>query len=399
MPVTPLTTPKAEIDIRINQLKSHLEKKKLDAALIVQKSDLFYFAGTIQQSHLYVPVDGDAILMTHKDFERARSESSIDQVIPLTSPKKLPDLLRENGYPLPGSLGMELDVIPANLFLNYQKIFPESEITDISPSIREVRAVKSTYEIGLITAAAEFSDLVAESVLEFLREGMTEIELAGLVESRARKLGHQGVIRMRLWGSEMFYGHLMAGPSAAVPSFLASPTGGASVGPAVAQGPSFQKIKRYQPVLVDYVFAHQGYLSDHTRIFALKSLPDDLLNAHRAMLNLQTEIKKTALPGVAAGDVYDKAVQIATELGYADNFMGVGDRRIRFVGHGIGIELDEYPFLAKGQTQKLQEGMIIALEPKLIFPGQGVVGIENTHVVTAGGLHQLGKFNEEINIV
>jgi Xaa-Pro aminopeptidase len=337
--------------------------------------------------------------MAHKDFDRARTESSIERVLPIASPKKLPNLLRENGYSLPRFLGMELDVIPANLYLNYQEIFTGTEISDVSPSIRAIRAVKSNYEIGLITAAAELSDRVAESVLEFLREGMTEIELAGLVESRARQLGHQGVIRMRLWGSEMFYGHLMAGPSAAVPSFLASPTGGASVGPAVAQGPGFQKIKRHEPVLVDYVFAHQGYLSDHTRIFALEGLPDDLLQAHRAMLSLQNEIKKTAFPGVTAGDIYEKAVHIATELGYADNFMGVGKRRIRFVGHGIGIELDEYPFLAKGQTQKLHEGMIIALEPKLIFPGTGVVGIENTHVVTSNGLHQLGQFNEDINIV
>jgi Xaa-Pro aminopeptidase len=110
-------------------------------------------------------------------------------------------------------------------------------------------------------------------------------------------------------------------------------------------------------------------------------------------------VKKEAKPGVRTGDVYAMAVAMANELGYADNFMGVGDRRIRFIGHGIGIELDEYPFLAQGQRLEFQQNMIVALEPKLIFPGVGVVGIENTHVVTADGLRQLGKFNEEVNIV
>ena len=79
--------------------------------------------------------------------------------------------------------------------------------------------------------------------------------------------------------------------------------------------------------------------------------------------------------------------------------MGAGEDRIRFVGHGVGIELDEYPFLAKGQDLPIEKGMIIALEPKVIFPGKGVIGIENTHLVTDNGLEQLGQFNEKINIV
>jgi Xaa-Pro aminopeptidase len=197
----------------------------------------------------------------------------------------------------------------------------------------------------------------------------------------------------------MFYGHLMAGPAAAVPSFLASPTGGAAVNAAVAQGPSFRPIGPREPILLDYVFAHRGYLSDHTRIFAIGGLEPDLLDAHQAMLDVQEVIKKAGRSGAKTGDLYEKAVIRATELGYAENFMGVGDRRIRFIGHGIGIELDEFPFLARGQEMILQEGMVIALEPKLIFPGTGVVGIENTHVVTAGGLRQLGRFPEQVTIV
>ena len=79
--------------------------------------------------------------------------------------------------------------------------------------------------------------------------------------------------------------------------------------------------------------------------------------------------------------------------------MGAGNERIRFVGHGIGLEVDEFPFLAAGQKLELQPGMTIALEPKLIFPGQGVVGIENTHVVTDDGLEQFGEFPDDIVII
>ena len=392
-------TPKSELEDRIKKLQIQLEKNNIDAALFLQKADLFYLSGTIQDSQLYIPVEGEPLLMVRKTVDRALAESSLQHVAPLNSPKQIPDFLREYGLSIPGTLGMELDVIPANMYQTYRKIFYETHIVDVSNLIRHVRAVKSTYEIDIISKAAGFSDRVAESVKEFLREGITEIEFAGLVEARARKLGHQGVLRMRLWGGEMFYGHIMAGSAAAVPSYLSSPTGGSAISPAVAQGSSFRPIKRHEPVLVDYVFAYKGYQSDHTRIFSIGEVSDELLKAHAAMLDVQALVKKEAKSGIKAGEIYELAVNLAADLGYADNFMGFGQERIKFIGHGVGIEIDEYPFLAKGKTLELQEGMIIALEPKLIFPDVGVVGIENTHVVTGSGLKQFGQFNEEINIV
>jgi Xaa-Pro aminopeptidase len=204
---------------------------------------------------------------------------------------------------------------------------------------------------------------------------------------------------MRLWGSELFYGHLLSGPSGGVPSYLASPTGGSGVSPAVAQSAGFRAIRRNEPVLVDYVFASRGYISDHARIFSIGRLPDELVQAHRAMLDLQERIKTMAKPGVASGAIYDYGLGFAQELGYGDHFMGAGTERIRFVGHGVGLELDEFPFLNAGQTLELQEGMVIALEPKLIFPGKGVVGVENTHLVTPDGLEQFGKYPDEITVL
>jgi Xaa-Pro aminopeptidase len=236
-------------------------------------------------------------------------------------------------------------------------------------------------------------------VPDVLRAGITELELAGLVEAEARRLGHQGITRMRLWGSEMFYGHLLSGPSGAVPSYLSSPTGGTGASPAVAQGPGYKTIQRHEPVLVDYIFAYNGYLSDHARIYSLGTLPFELMEAHAAMLEVQQLIKEFARPGVTSGEIYDQALAKTAGLGYEPYFMGSGGERVRFVGHGIGLEVDEFPFLAGGQKLKLQPGMTIALEPKLILPGQGVVGIENTHVVTEDGLEQFGQFPDEIVVV
>ncbi len=393
---TNLNTPKAELEQRIFNLQNYLKKDNIEGALILQLVDLFYFTGTIQQAHLYVPAEGDPVLMVRKSYDRAKAESSIEKILPLVRPSDIPDILKTNGHALPATLGLELDVLPTNMFFSFQGTFSNPQIVDISHTVRMIRAVKSPYEVGIMRRAAELSDQVADWVPNVLREGMTELELAGKIEAESRRLGHQGMIRMRLWGSEMFYGHLLSGTSGAVPSFLSSPTGGVGASPAVAQGPGFKTIQRHEPVMVDYIFSYNGYLSDHTRIFSLGSLPAELKDAHAAMLEVQQLVKKLARPGVKAGDIYNKALAKTQELGYADHFMGIGKNRVRFVGHGIGLEVDEYPFLAAGQQLELQAGMTIALEPKLIFAGKGVVGIENTHVVTDDGLEQLGKFREEV---
>ncbi len=389
----------SEIRNRIEKLQERLRAREIEAALILQNADLYYFAGSIQQGQLYVPAEGEPLLMVRKSFDRAVSESPIEKILPLKSPRMTPEILKENGAPLPRTIGMELDVLPANLYFSFGKIFPKAEIKDISHEIRSIRAVKSAFELDCIREAAKRSDQLSDSVRDMIREGMTELELAGLVEAKARAMGHQGIVRMRLWGSELFYGHLMAGPGAAVPSFLASPTGGVGASPAVAQGASHQPIRRNEPILVDYTFAYNGYISDHTRIFVIGELPDDLVKGFEAMLQVQERVKAEAKASVSAGTVYEIACQRAEELGVSEHFMGTGKERIRFVGHGVGLELDEYPFLAKGQGMILATDMVIALEPKLIIPGKGVVGIENTHRVTQIGLEQLTHFKEEIIVV
>jgi Xaa-Pro dipeptidase len=394
-----LNTPRTEIEMRIAGLQGILAQMGLDGALILQRVDLFYFTGTIQQGSLYVPAAGEPLLMVNKVLARARAESAIGNIAPLSSPKSIPDLLKRSGLALPKRIGFELDVLPANLYFSYRELFSGAEIVDISTELRLLRSLKSPYEIRLLREAAAYSDRVAACVPEILREGLTEIELAGRIEAEARRMGHQGIVRMRMWGSELFYGHLLSGPSGAVPSYLASPTGGVGVSPAVAQSAGFRPIKRHEPVLVDYVFAYRGYISDHARIFAIGRLPDELVQAHAAMLDLQARIKIMAKAGVASGFIYDIALDYAQKLGYGDHFMGVGKERIRFVGHGVGLELDEFPFLSAGQALPLRAGMVIALEPKVIFPGKGVVGIENTHVVTKDGLEQLGRYPDEITTI
>ena len=392
-------TPGTEIEKRIEQLKGQIEKAAMQGVLILQRADLFYFTGTVQDAYLYVPLEDEPILFVYRDYDRAVYESPIKRIVPIHNINQLPQLLSDHGHRLKGTLGMEFDVLPVNLYLKYKKLFSQATLADISVGIRTVRAIKSEYEIAILEKAAAFSDQLLQFMKTFLKEGLSEMELASMLEAEARKLGHQGIVRMRLWGNEMFYGHLAAGPSAAIPTFLSSPTGGKGTNPSVGQGPGLRAIQKNEPVFFDYVFAYNGYLMDQTRIYAMGRLPNFLLEGHRAMLDIQHMIQSMACPGISAAYLYDKAIDMASAMGYSDHFMGTGDQRIRFVGHGVGIEMDEYPFIAKGQTMKLEEGMVFALEPKLIFPGVGVVGIENTYQVTDSGLKRFGTFDDEIVFV
>ncbi len=391
--------PEAEQQSRITIFQERLSKSDLDGALILQKADMFYYSGTAQQGWLYIPDSGEPLLMVFKDFQRAKQESGINRVVSLVTPKKIPETLAAFGYPFPKTLGLELDVLSANQYLLFQEIFSDSIFVDVSTDIRLQRAIKSEYEIGFMRKASKMADKVAAKVPDLIEEEMTEIKFAGLLEAYARSLGHQGLIRMRMWDNDLFYGHIMAGPGAAVPSCFASPTGGRGLNPSIAQGPGFNTIKRNEPILVDYVFALNGYISDHTRIFCFGNLSDDLLKAHDAMLEIQKMVKQKATPGSITGELYDMMISEANAKGYKDYFMGAGERRIRFTGHGIGLELDEFPFIAKGQTLCLEKGMVIALEPKAVFPGKGVVGIENSFLVTDNGLESLTTFSDKITIL
>ncbi len=393
------STPSKELKSRIAGLQIRLEKNNADGALILQKADLFYYAGTTQQGWLFVPVLGDPVLMIFKNFERAKQESGFEKTVSIISPKQIPETISEYGYSVLSTIGLELDVLTANQFLQFQSIFSHVNIIDISTEIRLQRAVKSEHEIELIRKTSTLADKVASKVPDLIKEGMSEIEFAGQLEAYARKIGHQGLIRMRMWDNDLFYGHIMSGADAAIPSAFSSPTGGRGANPSIAQGPGLNVIKKNEPVLVDYVFVFNGYLSDHTRIFSIGTVSDELRHAHDAMLDIQAHIKKEAVPGRITGDLYDEMVSMARGKGYEDYFMGADEKRIRFTGHGLGIELDEFPFIAKGQQLALEKGMIIALEPKLVIPGKGVVGIENTFLVTVNGLEPLTTYDDKLQIL
>ncbi|HEY6873269.1 MAG TPA: Xaa-Pro peptidase family protein [Geobacteraceae bacterium] len=393
-------TPATELEYRIHTLQQYMAEERLDAVIILQNADLFYFTGTIQSGNLYVPAKGQPIYLVRKDFARARMECGLREVVPFASMKDIPAVLAEYGYPQPSRIGMELDVLPVNLFERYRKVFPRGEFSDATPLIRQVRMIKSHYEIHILQDAAQQVDKVYRRAREVIREGMSDIELAAELEYVARKEGHQGLVRMRAFNGEMVYAHVFSGTDTAVPAYLDTPLGGVGPHPCFGQGASWKRIERNEPVIVDFAGSYDGYLVDQTRIFAIGGISDRLRKGYDDMLRVQARMEELAVPGVPWGTVYDECLALAVAMGYADHFMGGKGAQVSFIGHGLGLEIDEYPFIARGFNDMiLQEGMAFAFEPKVVFPGEGAVGIENTFYLTGSGLKRLTFSDEELVIV
>ena len=393
-------TPRVELEHRTARLQAKLvAARDAEAVFILQAADMFYFTGTVQDAWLVIAREGPPIFLVRRSLERARAESALEHILPLEDPREIPTLLARHGLGWLKRVGLEFDVLPVQHYARVGRLFPTMQFVDASMLIREVRMVKSAYEVACIRRAAAMQDGMTARMREILRAGMTELELAAEIEAEARRRGHQGIVRTRRFNMECFYGHLLGGESGAVPSWLDAPTGGSGVSPAFGNGAGTRRIHAHEPILLDYVGIHNGYISDQTRLFSLGGLPEDLVKGYEACLTLRKDILANLRPGVQAGEVYARAVTLAGALGYGDRFMNAGPAQVSFVGHGVGIELDEIPHLARGSHATLQAGMTLAVEPKIVFPGLGIVGVEDTVLVRDGDPDCLTFTPREIVVV
>lgn len=147
--------------------------------------------------------------------------------------------------------------------------------------------------------------------------------------------------------------------------------------------------------MVDMGGNFYGYMGDMSRVFSIGKLPEKAYAAHQTCLDVQATVIEKAKPGAVCEDLYNTAIDIVTKAGFADYFMGVA-QKAKFIGHGIGLEINEAPVLAPRMKQELEPGMVFALEPKIVLPGVGPLGIENSWVVTADGVEKLTLCKEEI---
>ncbi len=381
--------PKSEIDSRIKRLQSRMGE--MDGVLLFHAVDMCYFSGTAQDGLVYIPRDGEPVAMMRRSMERAVQESPLE-VRPL---KNMRSLKSDLGIRPKATIGLEMDVLPCNFYFRVAGALQEAEFTDVSEEIKHIRSVKSDFEIGLIKEAARILDVGIASIPEHIEEGIKEVDLMCRAESVMRSIGHQGSLRFRRFNSIVPLGHIMSGPNASAPSFLASPTGGKGTSLLFPQGAGFRKIRRNEPVFVDMVGIYNGYIADATRIFSLGRLSAELEDAYEAALGIEMALARELSSGRNGRELFNLSEAEGESRGYKEYLGGPPGAKCGFVGHGVGLELDEYPVLGP-LDHVIERNMTIAIEPKIIYPDKGVMGVEDTFLTTENGARRLTKLPQGI---
>ncbi len=389
-----LYAPKEEIYSRITKLRQLIENASLDGAFFHYKIDYYYLSGTMQDSLLFVPTDDEPVLFVKKEVSRAKRESPLERIVSIRSIKEIIHHIKPMRR-----IGIQLDVVPYNDVIKFRDIIGDGELINCSPLTKELRKVKSPFEIGIMERAAAIQKMVYEYVPKVLEEGITEIELGGILEAYAKALGHEGLLRVRSLNYEAYTWHILSGRTGSIVSQSDSPMGGLGLSPAFPVGASMKKIKRNEPILVDFGICYHGYQADQTRMFAIGSMPKLFSDGYEVCKEIHYKVLDKVLEGLTSRELFEYSKKLADKLGYGDYYLGYRPHKVRFLAHGIGIELAEFPFIAATHDYPINDGAVFAIEPKMVFPKKGSCGIENTVHVENGRYRILTDTDERIIII
>lgn len=381
----PARVPLQELESRMLRFRSRMDTDHPDWALaaIFGRINLYYFTGTMQDGVLVIPREDEATYWVRRSFERAQEESAFARIRPMSS-------YRDAASPyqgIPPVLFSETEVVPLAVFERFRKYFRVQEIRSLDLQALRVRAVKSPFELALIQQAGQIHRQVLEDeVPGILKEGMSEADLATQVYSRMVELGHDGIVRFGGFNIEIEVGLIDFGDHSICPNSFNGPAGCRGIGAAApVLGSRTRKLRDGDLVYIDNACSVGGYHSDKTIQYVFGApLPEEAVRIHRDCVEIQKRVAGRLRPGITPSAIYTEIMEDMPRE-FQSNFMGFGSRRVHFLGHGVGLAVDEIPVLARGFDDPLEEGMTIAVEPKKGIAGIGMVGTENTYLVTPEG--------------
>jgi Xaa-Pro dipeptidase len=377
--------PQSELSDRLRHFRAAMDSAHpgWEIAIISSNVNLYYFTGTVQDGILLVPRGGEAVLWVRRSYARATDESSFPQIRPMQSYRTAAAAMGT----IPATGYLETEQVSLAQYQRLRKYFTFDEVRSVDGVIADIRSVKSPYERKLMERAGSIHRRVLEDLAPgLLREGMSEADFSAELYTVMVREGHHGIVRFGIAGAEIMLGLIGFGESSIYPTYLDSPGGNAGMSPAVPLlGSRDRKLKRGDLVFCDIGCGYHGYHTDKTMTYVFGgTLPDEVVAIHRKCLDIQDAIIPLLRPGAVPSEIYET---VTADLGpaFLENFMGYGDRKVQFLGHGIGLEIAENPVIARGFDRPLAEGMVIALEPKKGIKGIGMVGTENTFIVTPSG--------------
>ena len=376
--------------IKWKNLQDAMHKSGTDGCLVASGINLFYLTGVFYSGYCYLPAEGEPWF-----FVKRPNGLDGDHVVYIRKPEQLPELFQEKGIPLPGKLMLEADELTYTEYTRLQNALQPKETMNATTLLRLIRRVKTPWEIEQIRLCARQHEAVYAEIPSCYRRGMTDLQLQFEIERRMRLHGSLGLFRAFGPNMDIFMGSILAGENAEAPSPFDFALGGAGMNASCPLGANGTLLKDGMAVMVDMAGNYSPYMTDMTRVYSVGTLSDDAYRAHQVSIHIHDEIARIARPGTACADLYNLSLRIATDEGLAPNFMGT-KQQAKFVGHGVGLQINELPVLTPRSQEVLEEHMVFALEPKFVLPGIGAVGIENTYLVTSQGVEKLTNAPEEV---
>ena len=378
-----------ELDIRKNKIIAALKSVGADACLLTTSVNIYYATGRIIIGYVYIDIDGNVLSLV-----RRPNNVVGENVFFIRKVEQLAEILGSQGIEMPKKMVVEGDEIS---FGEWNRIAActGAELVNGSNLIRFVRSVKTEWEIAQLSLSAEIQSDVLRKVPSVYVKGMSDHEFSVEVEKLFRLAGCLGLFRIYGGTMEAYMGSILAGENACEPSPYDFALGGAGMHPSLPLGHNGGILKEGQTVMVDINGNFTGYISDQSRTFSIGKLPQYAYDAHRVSIEIQEKIAQKGKPGVSCEELYQMSLEIAKKYGFEKNFMGL-TQQAKFVGHGIGLVINELPVLCDRNKAVLEVGNTIALEPKFVFPEVGAVGTENSFVVTENGMKKLTSAPDEI---
>lgn len=358
--------------------------------LVFSRLNIYYFCGSFANGVFWLPTSGDPVLLCRRGEERAKIESPMPHIYPFTSYRDIASILADAGSPLPKLVAAEMNGLSWALANSLTKHLPDRQFVPADKIISMSRAHKSKWELSFLREAGRrHARCLTEILPQFLHEGISELAICHKISEIFYAEGHLGILRMENYGEEVFLGHVSVGESANYPSVFNGPVGLRGVHPAAPHmGSAEVRWTAGKPLIIDNGFTLAGYMTDKTQVYWLgekETIPVTAREAHDFCISLQDQIVELLRPGTLPSAIWNHCLERVERSEWNDGFMGLGKNKVFFAGHGIGLAVDEYPVLARGFDLPLEEGMTLAVEPKIGIPGFGMVGVENTFEVTPEG--------------
>ena len=379
-----------ELELKWRRIQQAMRQEEADGCLLTMNMNLYYVSGKVFNGYFYLPAEGRPYW-----FVKRLTIPETNQVHVIRKPEQIPDFFRDLNLAMPRKLLLEADELSYNEYIRLQHVFRAEATGNASALIRHIRMIKTPWEIEQMRISARKHEAVYREIPACYRPGMRDIELQIEIEKRMRVHGSLGYFRAFGSNMDIFVGSLLAGENAGEPSpfdFALGGTGMHASGPLGANG---TLLEEGTTVMADMSGNYTAYQTDMTRVFSIGKLPDRAYRVHRVALEIQARMERAAKPGVPCAELYRDALAMAGQEGLEDCFMGT-HLQAKFVGHGVGLEINELPVLTTRSKDILQPGMTFAFEPKFVLAGIGAVGIENTFLVTDSGVEKMTLLDENI---